>query len=140
MGNLNQVFKECAKASNLHTYMFARINEANYRMDDVKEFPVLLRLFNETISETNNVDERRRTTTLIFCDALGKAEPDTESEVMPVVEKMENRAFEFVENLRRRGIDVQIISNVTPFYNRFDSLVAGVSMNITMTYSVCDNG
>lgn len=137
MKSITAIFKECAKASGLHTYMYARIKEANYRMDDVKHFPVLLRLFNDKIAETNIDTIRRRTTTLIFCDALGKAEPDTETEVMPIVEKMETRAFEFMNQLRQRGVEVQLVSDMTPFYNRFDSLVAGVSVTITMTYSIC---
>lgn len=137
MKSINDIFKECAKASGLHTYMYARIGEANYRMDDVRQFPVVLRLFNETIAETKFDTVRRRTTSLIFCDSLGKAEPDTETEVMPIVERMENRAFEFIENLRRRGIEVQTVTNMTPFYSRFDSLVAGVSVTVMLTYGTC---
>ena len=137
MNSINNIFKECAKAIGLHTYMYARIKEANYRMDDVRQFPVVLRLFNETVSETKIDMMRRRTTSLIFCDALGKAEPDTETEVMPIVEKMEVLAFDFINNLRQHGIEVQLVSSMTPFYSRFDSLVAGVSVTITLTYPIC---
>lgn len=137
MTNINSIISECAKSSGLHTYMYGRINEVNYRMDDVKHFPALVRLFNETVAETNLGDQRRRTTTLIFCDALGKAEPDTEREVMPIVDKMETRAFDFIDNLRQRGVEVRTVTNMTPFYSRFDSLVAGVSVTLTLTYSVC---
>lgn len=137
MKSINNIFKECATASGLHTYMYARIKEANYRMDDVRQFPVVLRLFNEAVSETKFDMMRRRTTSLIFCDSLGKAEPDTETEVMPIVEKMEALAFEFIDSLRRHGIEVQSVSGMTPFYSRFDSLVAGVSVTLTLTYSVC---
>lgn len=135
--SINEIFRECAEAEGL-TYMYARISEANYLIDDIKQFPILLRQFNETISETRMSDTRRRTTTLYFCDALGKAEPDTETEVLPVVEKMEERAFAFIDRLRSMGIEVKLVSDSTPLYdNRFDALVAGVTLRATMTYNIC---
>lgn len=135
--SLNKIFKECAESEGLCSYMYARIAEANYLMDDVRQYPVLLRQFNETISETRMSATRRRTTTLYFCDALGKAEPDTETEVQPIVETMEERAFAFINRLRSMGIEVEIISNITPFYGKFDVLVAGVTLSATMTYNIC---
>ena len=135
--NLNEIFRECAEAEGLYSYMYARIAEANYLMDDVRQYPVLLRQFNETISETRMSDMRRRTTTLYFCDALGKAEPDTETEVRPIVEKMEERAFAFINRLRSMGIEVNPVSNAIPFYGKFDVLVAGISLSATMTYNIC---
>lgn len=135
--SINEIFRECAEAEGLCSYMYARIAEANYLMDDVKQYPVLLRQFNETISETRMSDTRRRTTTLYFCDALGEAEPDTETEVQPIVEKMEERAFAFINRLRSMGIEVELVSNVTPFYGKFDVLVAGVTLSAIMTYNIC---
>lgn len=135
--SINEIFRECAEAEGLSSYMYARIAEANYLMDDVKQYPVLLRQFNETISETRMSDTRRRTTTLYFCDALGEAEPDTETEVQPIVEKMEDRAFAFINRLRSMGIEVELVSNVTPFYGKFDVLVAGVTLSAIMTYNIC---
>lgn len=137
MRSLSKILKECAEAEGLCTCMYARIAEANYLMDDVKQYPVLLRQFNETISETRMSDMRRRTTTLYFCDALGKAEPDTETEVQPIVEKMEERAFAFINRLRSMGLEVELVSNATPFYGKFDALVAGVTLSATMTYNIC---
>lgn len=137
MKSLNELFRECAEAEGLCSYLYARIAEANYLMDDVKQYPVLLRQFNESISETNLPMVRRRTTTLYFCDALGKAEPDTETEVRPIVEKMEERAFAFIARLRSRGVEVGPVSNATPFYGKFDVLVAGVSLSVTLTYNIC---
>lgn len=135
--SINEIFRECAEAEGLCSYMYARIAEANYLMDDVKQYPVLLRRFNETISETRMSDMRRRTTTLYFCDALGKAEPDTETEVQPIVEKMEERAFAFINRLRSMGLEVELVSNATPFYGKFDALVAGVTLSATITYNIC---
>jgi hypothetical protein len=135
--SINEIFRECAKADGMRTCMYARIAEANYLMDDVKQYPVLLRQFNETISETRMSDMRRRTTTLYFCDALGKAEPDTETEVQPIVEKMEERAFAFINRLRSMGLEVELVSNATPFYGKFDALVAGVTLSATITYNIC---
>jgi hypothetical protein len=135
--SINEIFRECAKADGMCTCMYARIAEANYLMDDVKQYPVLLRQFNETISETKLSVTRRRTTTLYFCDALGKAEPDTETEVQPIVEKMEERAFAFINRLRSMGLEVELVSNATPFYGKFDALVAGVTLSATMTYNIC---
>lgn len=135
--SINEIFRECAEAEGLCPYMYARIAEANYLMDDVKQYPVLLRQFNETISETRMSDMRRRTTTLYFCDALGKAEPDTETEVQPIVEKMEERAFAFINRLRSMGLEVELVSNATPFYGKFDALVAGVTLSATITYNIC---
>ena len=135
--SINEIFRECAKADGMCTCMYARIAEANYLMDDVKQYPVLLRQFNETISETKLSVTRRRTTTLYFCDALGKAEPDTETEVQPIIEKMEERAFAFINRLRSMGLEVELVSNATPFYGKFDVLVAGVTLSATMTYNIC---
>lgn len=135
--SINEIFRECAKADGMCTCMYARIAEANYLMDDVKQYPVLLRQFNETISETKLSVTRCRTTTLYFCDALGKAEPDTETEVQPIVEKMEERAFAFINRLRSMGLEVELVSNATPFYGKFDALVAGVTLRATITYNIC---
>lgn len=135
--SINEIFRECAEADGMCTCMYARIAEANYLMDDVKQYPVLLRQFNETISETKLSVTRRRTTTLYFCDALGKAEPDTETEVQPIVEKMEERAFAFINRLRSMGLEVELVSNATPFYGKFDALVAGVTLSATITYNIC---
>lgn len=134
---INEIFRECAEAEGLYSYMYARIAEANYLMDDIRQYPVLLRQFNESIGETSLSNVRRRTTTLYFCDALGKAEPDTETEVQPIVEKMEERAFAFINRLRSMGIEVALISNAIPFYGKFDVLVAGVTLSATMTYNIC---
>ena len=135
--SINEIFRECAKADGMCTCMYARIAEANYLMDDVKQYPVLLRQFNETISETKLSVTRCRTTTLYFCDALGKAEPDTETEVQPIVEKMEEQAFAFINRLRSMGLEVELVSNATPFYGKFDALVAGVTLSATITYNIC---
>ena len=135
--SINEIFRECAKADGMCTCMYARIAEANYLMDDVKQYPVLLRQFNETISETKLSVTRCRTTTLYFCDALGKAEPDTETEVQPIVEKMEERAFAFINRLRSMGLEVELVSNATPFYGKFDALVAGGTLSATITYNIC---
>lgn len=137
MKSISTIFKDCAKKSGLNTYMYARLGEANYLMDKVKQYPVLLRLFNEKIGETHIPEIRRRTTTLYFCDALGKADPDTETEVMPVVEKMETRAFDFLSQLRKEGVDVSLVSDVTPYYAKFDAFVAGVYLTVTLTYNIC---
>lgn len=137
MRSLSKILKECAEAEGLCSYMYARIAEANYLMDDVKQYPVLLRQFNETISETRMSDTRSRATKLYFCDALGKAEPDTETEVQPIVEKMEERAFAFINRLRSMGLEVELVSNATPFYGKFDALVAGVTLSATITYNIC---
>lgn len=137
MRSLSKILKECAETEGLCSYMYARIAEANYLMDDVRQYPVLLRQFNEAISETRMSATRSRTTTLYFCDALGKAEPDTETEVQPIVEKMEERAFAFINRLRSMGVEVELISNATPFYGKFDVLVAGVTLSATMTYNIC---
>lgn len=135
--SLNDIIGKCAEESGLHSYMYARLGEANYLMDDIKQYPVLLRQFNENISETRMSATRRRTTKFYFCDALGKAEPDTETEVQPIVEKMEERAFAFINRLRSMGITVDLISNATPFYGKFDVLAAGITLSATLTYNIC---
>lgn len=135
--SLNDIFKECAEAAGFYSCMYARRGEANYLMDTIKHYPVLLRSFDEKISETNIAATRRRMTTLYFCDALGKSDPDTETEIKPIVEKMEARAFEFISILRSAGIEVSPITGATLFYGKFDALVAGVTLNATLTYNMC---
>lgn len=137
MNSLNDIIKRCAADSGLHTVMYARMGEANVRMEEVTQYPVLLRLFNERIAETNIRMRRSRRTTLYFGDALGEVEPDTEMTVAPVVEKMEQRAFDFIASLRKAGIEVSLVSNMTPFVGKFDALIAGVKCDLTLTYNIC---
>lgn len=35
------------------------------------------------------------------------------------------------------GLEVELVSNATPFYGKFDVLVAGVTLSATMTYNIC---
>lgn len=81
--SLSKIFEDAAKECGVNTCLYARIKEANYLLDYVKEYPVMLRLFQEPIYETNLTNRRRRRTTLYFLDALGKPEPDTQTEAAP---------------------------------------------------------
>lgn len=137
MTNLNDILKHCAKENGLHTFLYARMGEANYLMDSVSQYPVLLRLFNGPISETNIATRRKRKITFYLCDALGESEPNTESKVAPIVDKMENRAFDFINGLRKAGVEVAMVNDITPFMSKFDALVAGVTFSANLTYSVC---
>ena len=134
---LGDIFRECAEKCGLHTYMYARLGEANYRMDAVYQYPVVLRLFNETISETSISTVRKRRTTLYFCDDMGEAEPDTEFDVSPITDKMEQCAMDFIEELRRNNVTVERVTAMTPFINQFDVMAAGIKCDITFTYKIC---
>lgn len=134
--NLNDTIKSCSEKSGLRTYYFVRRREANVRLDAEYDYPIILRLFEERIFPGRLLSQRRRTTTLFFMDALGIADPDTVSEVQPVVEKMEQRAFDFFEQLRSVGVEVEI-GNMEPFAGMFDVRAAGVKCDVTFTYNQC---
>ena len=134
--NLNNTIANCAKESGLHTYFYVRRGEVNVRLDDAYDYPVLLRMFEERITPGRLHNQRRRTTTLFFCDSLGLAEPDTATEVLPIISKMEDRAFGFFERLRAAGVEVDI-AYLEPFAEKFDVLCAGVRCEVTMTYNQC---
>ncbi len=136
MKTLNDTLEHCATHSGFPTYLYARMGEANVHMDEVTQFPAIVRAFNETIYETKIKNTRRRKSTLYFCDALGEAEPNTSYSVAPIIDKIEMRAFAFVDNMRHNNIEIEIQS-ATPFVGRFDALVAGIKMELTMTYSMC---
>lgn len=137
MKNINDILKECAEEEGLYTYMYARMGEANTLLDYVTQYPVLLRQFDETISETKIAGEERRTGRLYFFDTLGKAEADTQSEVMPVTERMKSVAFSFFNRLRSMGVQVDTVTDLTPYQAMFDCLVAGCYATVTMTYNIC---
>lgn len=137
MKDINDILKECAEAEGLCTYMYARKGEANCLMDNVTQYPVLLRQFDETIGETRITGERTRTGRLYFMDALGIPEPSTQEDVLPVVRRMEDAAFSFFDRLRSMGVKVDRVTDMTPYYAIFDSLAAGVYATVTMTYNIC---
>lgn len=136
MKSLNETIEQCAKKSGFPSYLYARMREANVEMDKITQFPALLRAFNETIYETRFADRRRRRSTFYFCDALGAAEPNTSYSVAPIIDKIESKSYAFVSSMRQLGIDVEIHS-ATPFVGLLDALVAGIKMEFTMTYSIC---
>lgn len=136
MKTLNDILEECAHESGFPTYLYARMGEANVIIDHVTQYPALLRAFTETVYETQLATTRRRRMVLYFCDALGAAEPSTSYSVAPIIEKMENRAFGFVNGLRGHGIEVDVQS-ATPFVGELDALMAGLRMELTITYSTC---
>ncbi len=138
MKPINEIIKQCAAESGLKSYMFARINEANYLMDDIKEYPVMLRQFNDSVTEGPNKIRgmQTRTTTLYFCDLMGEVEPDTETVTLPIVERMESAVFSFIESLRRMNVQVEITAPITPFVGKFDALVTGVQCGLRLSYSM----
>ena len=105
----------------------------------ITEYPVVVRQFFETITPTDLDGVYKRASKFLFCGDLGEAEPDTATQVMPIVEEMIDRSAEFFEALRDRGVEVQV-TKITPFAARFDQLVCGVECEATMTYSTCNNG
>ena len=90
----------------------------------------------EPIYETNLTNRRRRRTTLYFLDALGKPEPDTQTEAAPIADRMEQMAFSLIDNLRRNGIEVQVES-LQGVVEKLDALAAGVEAKLVLTYNVC---
>lgn len=134
--SLSKIFEDAAKECGVNTCLYARIKEANCLLDYVKEYPVMLRLFQEPIYETNLTNRRRRRTTLYFLDALGKPEPDTQTEAAPIADRMEQMAFSFIDNLRRNGIEVQVES-LQGVVEKLDALAAGVEAKLVLTYNVC---
>lgn len=139
INSLNDHIDKAAEACGFGSYIYARLKETNYILGTITDYPVLVRQFFETITPTNIDRVYNRSSRFLFCDDLGESEPDTETEVMPIVEKMIDRSAEFFDELEKRGVEVQV-QKIVPFAARFDQLVCGVECEVTMTYSTCNNG
>lgn len=139
--NIDKVIEECAKDCGLPTYLYARIREANVRMDDVKEFPMLWRQFNDRIGFTKFEGQRRRNCTFHFLDLLSNGEPDTDTEVLPLVSDMETRCYAFLKKLKSAGCDFDMTAvTLTPtveYLKYLDTFVAGIRCEIAFTYNIC---
>lgn len=139
INSLNDHIDKAAGACGFGSYIYARLKETNYILGTITEYPVVVRQFFETITPTDLDGVYKRASKFLFCGDLGEAEPDTATQVMPIVEEMIDRSAEFFEALRDRGVEVQV-TKITPFAARFDQLVCGVECEATMTYSTCNNG
>ncbi len=139
INTLNDHINKAAEACGFGSYIYARLKETNYILGAITAYPVVVRNFFETITPTNLDRVYNRAARFLFCDDLGDAEPDTQTQVMPIVEEMIDRSVEFFEALQNRGVEVQV-TKITPFVARFDQLVCGVECEVTMTYSTCNNG
>ena len=136
---LNDHINKAAEACGFGSYIYARLKETNYILGTISEYPVVVRQFFETITPTALDRVYKRSARFLFCDDLGQSEPDTVTQVMPIVEEMIDRSAEFFEALQGRGIEVQV-TKIIPFVARFDQLVCGIECEATMTYSTCNNG
>ena len=136
MKTLNDILEECAHESGFPTYLYARVDEANVDFDHINQYPAILRVFGDRIKETKFKTSRTRIVKLYFADALGLAEPSTSYCVAPVIGKVETRAFEFVNLLRERVTEVEV-TDANDFIGKFDTLMAGVYMELNITYSTC---
>lgn len=139
INTLNDHINKAAEACGFGSYVYARLKETNYILGTITQYPVVVRQFFETITPTDLDRIYKRSSRFLFCDDLGEAEPDTVTQVMPIVEEMIDRSAEFFEALQDRGIEVQV-TKITPFVARFDQLVCGVECEATITYSTCNNG
>ena len=125
INSLNDHIDKAAGACGFGSYIYARLKETNYILGTITEYPVVVRQFFETITPTDLDGVYKRASKFLFCGDLGEAEPDTATQVMPIVEEM---------------IDRSQVTKITPFAARFDQLVCGVECEATMTYSTCNNG
>uniref|UniRef100_UPI004055BC35 hypothetical protein n=1 Tax=Alistipes sp. TaxID=1872444 RepID=UPI004055BC35 len=140
--NINEVIRQIAKDCGLASYLYARIKEANYIVDDITEYPFLWRQFNDRIGFTNITGQRKRTTTFHFLDQLTGLEPDTEKEVEPIVESMSKACADFLRGLKKAGCEVDMRSvTMTPTIVQYlDAYLAGVYCEVTITYMEGCNG
>lgn len=134
--SLNDHIRKAAEDCGFGSYLYARLKETNYILGSISKYPIVVRNFFETITPSEIDLTYARTTQFLFCDDLGESEPDTETQVMPIVEDMIIKSEEFFNALIRRGLDVNIL-RITPFIARFDELVCGIECEATITYSAC---
>lgn len=139
--NIDKLIAEVAEGCGLNTYFFARVNEANLRLQDIQNYPILWRQFNEEIRYTKFENEREVRTTFHFLDQLPQRNPDTETEVMPIIRRMDQACHMFLLCMKKHGvkIDMQGITVIpTVEYARTLNLpLAGVRCNLTFTYRTC---
>lgn len=139
--NIDRLIAEIAEGCGLNTYFFARINEANLRLQDIQNYPILWRQFNEEIRYTKFENEREVRTTFHFLDQLPQYNPDTDTEVLPIIRRMDQACHDFLQCLNRNGVKIKISGvSVVPTveYARTLTLpLAGVRCNVTFTYRIC---
>ena len=133
---LNDHIETAARECGFGSYVYARMKETNYILGSIDRYPVVVRSFFETITPTDLDRVYRRAARFLFCDDLGSAEPDTVTQVMPLVEEMIDRSADFFRALGRRGLEVDV-QRITPFVARFDQLVCGVECEVSILYSTC---
>lgn len=137
--NIDQIIEQCAKECGLPTYLYARIREANVKMDNIRKYPLLWRQFNDRISFGKLDNIRRRTFTFHFLDLLCEGEPDTEIQILPIVNDMESRAYNFLKLLKRSGCELDLASTtlVPTLEKQMDAFLAGVRCDVVITYNTC---
>ncbi len=139
--DIDRIIEQTARDCGLNTYFFARVKEANLRLSDIQNYPILWRQFNDEIQYTKLKNERRIKTTFHFLDQLPSHNPDTMTEVLPIVRRMDSACRIFLESLKFQGVELRLAGlTVTPTveYARTLNLpLAGVRCDVTFTYSLC---
>lgn len=139
--DIDRVIEETAVGCGLNTYFYARVDEANLRLEDIQNYPILWRQFNEKIQYTEIQNERTVTLSLHFLDQLPNAHPDTVSEVLPIIRRMESACRLFLQSLKCQGVKLKIAGQtVTPtveYASSLDAPLAGVRITIPITYKTC---
>ena len=135
--DLNAIIDSCAQECGIATCVYAEIGEANVLLDNIDDYPVLLRLFQGAIYEADNGLDGfvRRDLTLYFYDNLGIVEADTATKVAPTAERMISLAMRFIAALRRTGIDVVVRAIRPAAGNNYDAILAGAQCDLTVTYN-----
>lgn len=95
INSLNDHIDKAAGACGFGSYIYARLKETNYILGTITEYPVVVRQFFEMITPTDLDGVYKRASKFLFCGDLGEAEPDTATQVMPIVEEMIDRSAEF---------------------------------------------
>lgn len=132
---IGEIIRKCANDIGIASCVVGKTKEINYKLENTDTFPVLLVWFNWTERPTDFVGEMERQATFTVAELLpDQSSPDCQYDVLPATDRMSELSLDFVERLKSYGIEVTNVQ-LTPNVYYFDRLLAGVTLNVTMTYN-----
>lgn len=128
---INKTAQECGAK-----VIFARVEESKLILDTIREFPIIIRTFAESITEVKN-GRKKRTCMFYFCNSVS-AKADTATKIAPVVDDMEQLADNFFKKLRSQGVEVAQLGGYKPQVSRLKNNEAGILATVDLTYNSCN--
>lgn len=117
------------------SYIFATVANGKIILNGNRRFPALIRTFGENIEPGKFANEYTSEILIFIADNMTTDE--NMDKTMNVVRRMQTVTFDFIDKLRRCGIQCTA-TNMRTAIGDFDAKVAGISMRLKVTYTMCD--